>query len=56
VLTVGADDREIVATTPVKTFGTYRDWLVREVAPQHLDKIVGPPGFRWRARLRLSPT
>lgn len=32
VLAVGADDLEIVATAPVETFDTYRDWLVREVA------------------------
>jgi molecular chaperone DnaK (HSP70) len=31
VLTVGADDLEIVATAPVETFDAYRDWLVREV-------------------------
>jgi molecular chaperone DnaK (HSP70) len=31
VLTVGADDLEIVATAPVETFDGYRDWLVREV-------------------------
>jgi molecular chaperone DnaK (HSP70) len=31
VLAVGADDLEIVATAPVETFDTYRDWLVREV-------------------------
>lgn len=31
VLTVGAEDLEIVATAPVETFDTYRDWLVREV-------------------------
>jgi molecular chaperone DnaK (HSP70) len=31
MLTVGADDLEIVATAPVETFDTYRDWLVREV-------------------------
>jgi len=31
VLTVGVDDLEIVATAPVETFDTYRDWLVREV-------------------------
>jgi molecular chaperone DnaK (HSP70) len=31
VLSVGAEDLEIVATAPVETFDTYRDWLVREV-------------------------
>ena len=31
VLAVGAEDLEIVATAPVETFDTYRDWLVREV-------------------------
>ncbi|GAB1510406.1 Hsp70 family protein [Actinophytocola sp. KF-1] len=31
VLTVGAEDLEIVATAPVEAFDTYRDWLVREV-------------------------
>jgi molecular chaperone DnaK (HSP70) len=32
VLAVGSDDLEIVATAPVETFDTYRDWLVRDVA------------------------
>lgn len=31
VLAVGSDDLEIVATAPVETFDTYRDWLVGEV-------------------------
>ncbi|HEX6358153.1 Hsp70 family protein [Actinophytocola sp.] len=31
VLAVGADDLEVVATAPVETFDTYRDWLVGEV-------------------------
>jgi molecular chaperone DnaK (HSP70) len=31
VLAVGAEDLEIVATAPVETFDTYRDWLAREV-------------------------
>ncbi|HEY8482367.1 MAG TPA: Hsp70 family protein [Spirillospora sp.] len=31
ILTVDADDLEIVATAPVESFDTYRDWLVREV-------------------------
>jgi molecular chaperone DnaK (HSP70) len=31
VLTVGAEDLEIVPTAPVEAFDTYRDWLVREV-------------------------
>jgi molecular chaperone DnaK (HSP70) len=31
VLAVGAEDLEIVATAPVETFDTYRDWLVCEV-------------------------
>ncbi|MEO3840588.1 Hsp70 family protein [Streptomyces sp. B22F1] len=31
VLAVGADDLEIVATAPVESFDTYRDWLVQEV-------------------------
>ncbi|XVQ14408.1 Hsp70 family protein [Spirillospora sp. CA-255316] len=30
-LAAGADDLEIVATAPVESFDTYRDWLVREV-------------------------
>jgi molecular chaperone DnaK (HSP70) len=32
VLAVGDDDVEVVATAPVETFDTYRDWLVREVS------------------------
>jgi len=32
VLAVGSDDLEIVATAPVETFDSYRDWLVRDVA------------------------
>ncbi|NUU25222.1 MAG: Hsp70 family protein [Streptomycetaceae bacterium] len=31
LLTVEADDLEIVATAPVESFDAYRDWLVREV-------------------------
>lgn len=31
VLSVGAEDLEVVATAPVETFDTYRDWLVGEV-------------------------
>lgn len=32
VLSVDADDLEVVVTAPVESFDTYRDWLVREVA------------------------
>lgn len=31
LLTVDTDDLEIVATAPVETFDSYRDWLVQEV-------------------------
>ena len=46
VLTVGAEDLEIVATAPVEAFDTYRDWLVREVAG-------GDAGGIGAARLRV---
>ncbi|GAA3455567.1 Hsp70 family protein [Dactylosporangium matsuzakiense] len=43
VLAVGADDLEIVATAPVETFDSYRDWLVTEVGrdlPQARLRVV----------------
>ncbi|WP_238014296.1 Hsp70 family protein [Dactylosporangium sp. AC04546] len=43
VLAIGADDLEIVATAPVETFDSYRDWLVTEVGadlPQARLRVV----------------